>query len=306
MLRTALLWASRSPFLGQRLPRYRFVRRATRRFMPGEALSDALAAAASLKDRGIATTLTHLGENVDDDEEADRVLEHYVGVLGEVAAQGLDTEISVKLTQLGLDQDETATYHRLERLVRACDPGALVWVDMEASEYVDVTLDIFRAVREDHQNVGICLQAYLRRTPADLEALLPLHPAIRLVKGAYREPPEVAFPRKAEVDQSFVALTGRLLRARRNGAAGRPVLGTHDERMLAEANRLAHELELDPGAYEFAMLYGIRTGEQERLARRGYTVRVLISYGESWFPWYMRRLAERPANVWFVARQIFG
>ncbi len=148
-------------------------------------------------------------------------------------------------------------------------------------------------MREDHQNVGLCLQSYLSAPKQDLEELLPLHPAIRLVKGAYKEPPSVAFSRKAEVDQNFIRLTGQLLRARREGRAGRPVIGTHDPRMVGEANRMAHELGLAKDAYEIAMLYGIQTAEQERLVRTGHSVRVLISYGSHWFPWYMRRLAER-------------
>ncbi len=306
MLRSALLWASRSRAMAERLPRYRFVRRATRRFMPGEGLEDALDAAEAMGERDLPTTLTRLGENVEDEGAADAVVDHYLGVMDEVRARGLDTEISVKLTQLGLDRSAEGAARRLERLVRAGDPGSLVWVDMEDSSYVDRTLEIFRAVRQDHENVGLCLQAYLRRTADDLEALLPLHPAIRLVKGAYREPDDVAFGRKSEVDRSFVTLAGRMLRARKDGRMGRPVLGTHDERMVAEATRMAHELELEPAAWEVAMLYGIRREEQARLRRRGYGVRVLISYGEQWFPWYMRRLAERPANVWFVLKQLAG
>lgn len=304
MLRKTLLWASTNPFLAQKLPSYGFVKRATRRFMPGERLDDALTEAQRLKEMGIATTVTLLGENISAGEEADGVMEQYLSVLETVRDRGLDTEISVKLTQLGLDLGADACRDRLERLVRGVDPGSLVWVDIEASNYVDVTLDIFRSVREDHQNVGLCLQSYLRRTQADLDALLPLHPAIRLVKGAYQEPPEVAFPRKAEVDQNYIRLSSALLRARKEGRAGRPVFGTHDPRMIAEANRMAHELELPKDAYEFALLYGIQSAEQERLARSGYSVRVLVSYGEAWFPWYMRRLAERPANVWFVVKQI--
>lgn len=306
MLRRALLWASTNPFLAERLPRYGFVRRATRRFMPGEEVEDALDEAADLGRRGIATTVTRLGENVTEGAEADAVVEHYLEVLEEVERRGLDTEVSVKLTQLGLDAGPEEAHRRLERLVRSCDPASLVWVDMESSKYVDDTLEIFRAVRQDHQNVGLCLQAYLRRTTDDLESLLPLHPAIRLVKGAYREPEDVAFGRKSEVDRSFVTLAGRMLREREAGRMGRPVLGTHDDRMIAEATRMAHELELDPDAWEIAMLYGIRREEQARLRRRGYGVRVLISYGEHWFPWYMRRLAERPANVWFVLKQLAG
>ncbi|MDP2958385.1 MAG: proline dehydrogenase family protein [Longimicrobiales bacterium] len=306
MLRNALLWASKNPFLAQRLPTYGFVRKATRRFMPGETLEDALREAQRLKGDGAPTTLTLLGENVTTPLDADAVAEHYMEVLAAVRAHGLDTEVSVKPTQLGLDLGADEARRRLERIVRASDPGSLVWVDMESSEYVDATLELFRAVREDHENVGLCLQAYLHRTEKDLESLLPLRPAIRLVKGAYKEPPEVAFPRKAHVDQNFIRLTGTMLKARAAGRAGRPVIGTHDPRMIGEANRMAHELGLPKDAYEIAMLYGIQTPEQERLVRTGHTLRVLVAYGSHWFPWYMRRLAERPANVWFVVKQLVG
>jgi proline dehydrogenase len=304
MLRNALLWASTNPYLAERLPRARFVQKATRRFMPGERLEDALAEARRLQDGGTATTITLLGENVATAADADAVAGHYLEALETIRSAGLGTELSVKLTQLGLDQDVDATRQRLELLARGCDPGSLVWVDMEGSAYVDRTLDVFAGVREDHQNVGLCLQAYLHRTKADLERLLPLHPAIRLVKGAYREPPDVAFARKADVDQNFIRLTSVLMRARKEGRVGRPVIGTHDSRMVGEANRMAYELGLAKDTYEIAMLYGIRTAEQERLVRGGYGLRVLISYGSHWFPWYMRRLAERPANVWFVLKQI--
>jgi proline dehydrogenase len=306
MLRNVLLWSSTNPFLARRLPRYRFVKRAVRRFMPGETLEASLTEAEQLKKAGMPTTVTLLGENIEEPAEADAVLEHYLGVLETVKGRGLDTEISLKLTQLGLDLSVDHARDRLERLVRACDPGSLVWVDMEGSDYTDVTLDVYRSVREDHQNVGVCLQAYLHRTQDDVAALMPLRPSIRLVKGAYKEPPEVAFPKKADVDQNYIRITGAMLRARKEGKMGRPVIGTHDPRMVAEAKRLAHELDLDKDAFEFAMLYGIQRAEQERLARGGHTLRVLISYGEAWFPWYMRRLAERPANVWFVAKQMLS
>jgi proline dehydrogenase len=307
VLRNVLLWASKNPFLAERLPRYRFVRRATRRFLPGETLEEAVTAAERLKVEGIpTTTLSLLGENVTSAAEADEVADEYLRAMETVESAGIDTELSVKLTQLGLDQSPDEARHRLDRLARACDGGRLLWIDMEGSEYLDATLELFKAVREDHPNVGLCLQAYLHRTAEDLEGLLPLHPAIRLVKGAYREPPEVAFRRKADVDRNYVRLAGTLLRARRNGRAGRPVFGTHDPNMVGEANRLAYELGLEKEAYEFAMLYGIQAAEQARLARSGYGMRVLISYGQGWFPWYMRRLAERPANVWFVVRQLVG
>jgi proline dehydrogenase len=175
---------------------------------------------------------------------------------------------------------------------------------MESSRYVDPTLALFRAVRADHANVGLCMQAYLYRTEQDLERLADLQPAIRLVKGAYREPADIAWPRKSDVDENFVKLTGMLLRARLEGG-GRPVIATHDPRMIGEAQRIARELELPAQNYEFSMLYGIQSEAQERLAREGHAVRTLIAYGSAWFPWYMRRLAERPANLWFVAKQLF-
>ena len=177
---------------------------------------------------------------------------------------------------------------------------------MEGSAYVDRTLEIFRSVKEEKGNVGLCLQSYLLRTEADLESLLPLDPAIRVVKGAYNEPPSVAFPNKADVDRNFVKIAQTLLRARLNGGSGRPVFGTHDPKMIGEANRIAYELGLGKDRYEFAMLFGIQRAEQERLAATGHGMRVLVSYGSAWFPWYMRRLAERPANLWFVAKQLIG
>lgn len=305
MLRNALLWASTNPFLAQRLPTYGFVRRATRRFMPGETLPEAIREALRLRGEGIPTTFTLLGENVTTPQEADAVADHYLEVLEAVRGSGLDTEVSVKPTQLGLDLGLEAAVQRLARILRA-GGGVMVWIDMESSSYVDATLEMFRAVRGDHPNVGLCLQAYLHRTRDDLEGLLPLNPAIRLVKGAYKEPPDVAFPKKADVDQNFIRLTSVLLKARKEERVGRPVMGTHDPRMIAEGNRMAHELGLAKDAYEVAMLFGIQTEEQRRLVRTGHTVRVLVAYGKHWFPWYMRRLAERPANVWFVMKQLLG
>jgi len=304
MLRQTLLWASTNPFLAERLPRYGFVKRATRRFMPGEQLEDAIAAAEDLRRSGIASTLTLLGENLRSEGEADEVADHYQRTLAAAGQHGLDAEISVKPTQLGLDFSVDRTRDRLAALVRAAK--SVVWIDMESSKYVDPTLEIFRSLRQENANVGVCLQAYLRRTNADLEALLPLDPSIRIVKGAYQEPATVAYAKKSEVDRAFVHITSRLLRATARGGTARPVIATHDPRMIAEANRMAVELGLAKGSFEYALLFGIARGEQQRLARHGYRVRVLISYGSAWFPWYMRRLAERPANLWFVAKQILG
>ena len=287
-------------------PRYPFVRRAVSRFMPGEDVKDALAASAEFQKRRIATILTLLGENVKDEKAACAVVRHYEGVLDEIQRARLDAEVSVKLTHLGLDIGPGVAGDLLLSLVQgAARRGAMVWVDMESSAYTQTTIDVFRRVRGTCANVGLCLQAYLRRTERDLEDLLPLGAAIRLTKGAYAEPGSVAFTRKADVDSSFLRLAERMLGSDmvRNGA--RIAIATHDREMIRKVQETAAVRSLSREACEFEMLYGIQSSEQSRLAAEGYRVRVLISYGAEWFPWYMRRLAERPANLWFVARNLF-
>ena len=302
--RRLLLRASRSAWLASQLRNRAFFRRAVRRFMPGEELPAALAAAADLAAAGIGSVLTQLGEQVATRQEAARVRDHYLDVLAHVRERRLPSELSVKLTHLGLDVDRAACHADLQTLARAAaDAGSFLWIDMEESRYVDPTLEIFRTVRAVQPRVGVCLQAYLRRTPADLDALLALEPAIRLVKGAYNEPAAVAYPLKRDVDVTYLALADRLLdRAAR--AQARPVFGTHDLGLVKRIRERATALHVAPGGYEVHMLYGIRSAEQRALARDGVRVRVLISYGTHWFPWYMRRLAERPANVWFVVRNL--
>ena len=306
LARRLLLGASRSPWLARQLSQRVFFRRAVRRFMPGEDLDSALAAAAQLAQAGCGSVLTQLGEQVATRGEAAAVRDHYLDVLDRIRQQRLPAAISVKLTHLGLDANPKACLQDLLSLAaRAGEAGSFLWIDMEESRYVDATLELFQAVRAAHTGVGVCLQAYLRRTPTDLEALLPLVPAIRLVKGAYREPPDVAFPRKRDVDAAYLALAGSLLDgAARAGA--RPVFGTHDLTLVGRVRERALAAGVAPGVYEVHMLYGIRTAAQRALVRDGVPVRVLISYGTHWFPWYMRRLAERPANVWFVVRHLLA
>jgi len=273
-----------------------------RRFLPGEDLEAALSAAADLTRVGLGTVITQLGEQVRTSAEAATVRNDYRRALDQIRDRALPVHLSVKLTHLGLDVDREACAHNLETLTeRAAATSSFVWIDMEESRYVDVTLDLFRRARELRGNVGVCLQAYLRRTSRDLEALAPLGPAIRLVKGAYNEPAAVAFPRKRDVDASYLDLATGLLESAARGAA-LPAFGTHDLRLISEIRARARGL---PGArYEVHMLYGIRTPDQRALAAAGTPVRVLISYGDAWFAWYMRRLAERPANVWFVLRSL--
>ena len=305
-MRSALLWVSENKWCSKTLPRYGFVRRAVRRFMPGETLGEALDAAEGLeKGRGIPTLVTFLGENVADRAEARAVADHYVEAAVQVASRGLDAELSVKPTHLGLDLGIHVAEENLRRITRAAeDEGNWVWMDMEYSRYVDPTLELYRSIRADHARFGICLQSYLYRTPADLESLIPLGPAIRLVKGAYAEPAELAFPDKKDVDQAFFDLTVRMLAPDAREAGLRAGLATHDASLIARIEAWAQSNGIVPEGYEYQMLYGIAEQEQRRLAGAGQGVRVLISYGEHWFPWYVRRLAERPANVGFVLRSL--
>lgn len=280
--------------------------------MPGETIDDALTAARTLAPDGIVSEYTRLGENLTSLAEADAVAEHYAELLDRIEAAGLDGEISVKLTQLGLDLGAEAAYRHCERLAaKAESAGHFFWIDMEDSSYVDATLALYVRLRADHPLGGVCLQACLRRTAADVERLLPLGPAIRLVKGAYDEPAPVAFRSRKEVDANYAAVAVTLLRAgagasKGSGAEGRVRLGlgTHDVALIEQIAAHAAAAGIGRDAFEVQMLYGIRASEQRRLAREGYRVRTLIAYGESWYPWYMRRLAERPANVLFALRQL--
>lgn len=307
LMRTMLLAASQWVWLRERAMRWRFVRRATKRFMPGERLDDALTAAGALKREGMSTILTHLGENLAALSEADAIVAHYIDAQERVQAAGIDAEMSVKLTQLGLDQSPEACYRNLARIAdHAQTLRRSVWIDMEGSAYTDATLDLYRRLRRERANVGVCVQSYLRRTNQDLDTLLPLGAPIRLVKGAYREPASIAFASKHEVDERYFQLATRLIgdEARRSGVfAG---FGTHDGALIARIQQHAASTGVPKDAFEFEMLYGIRRETQTRLVADGYRLRVLISYGEFWFPWYMRRLAERPANVLFVLKNLFG
>ncbi len=307
LMRRLFLWASRQRWLGEQMTRRRFARRAVRRFLPGEDIEAALGAARDLKPRRIATVLTELGENISGIEEARAVAAHYQEVLAQIAPTGLDAQISVKLTHLGLDigVDEAAALV-LALAQRAADAGNFVWIDMEDSSYVDATLEVYRRVRTALPNVGVCLQSYLHRTPRDLEALVPLGPSIRLVKGAYNEPPSVALASKRDVDEAYFRLARTLLQSVAGKHGSRVGFGTHDMGLIGRVQEAAQALGVSRDAFEVQMLYGIRRADQERLANDGYRVRVLVSYGAYWFPWYMRRLAERPANAWFVIKSLFG
>jgi proline dehydrogenase len=306
LMRRAILMASASPWLRERAPRYRVLRRTVTRFMPGENVDDALAVARQLAENRIATLVTHLGENIVDRAEAESVAQHYLDVLDRIRAACLPTEVSVKLTQLGLDLDREFCYANLVRLIEATPPDKTLWIDMEQSPYVDVTLEIYLRARKANANVGVCVQAYLYRTEKDLNSLIAIGAAVRLVKGAYNEPAEIAFPRKSDVDANYMELAKRLLSPEARKARVRAAIATHDRAIIQNLIQWATGLGVPKSQLEFQMLYGIQRAEQMRLAQEGYRSGVLISYGTFWYPWFMRRLAERPANVLFVARNFFG
>lgn len=304
-MRTLLLKASENRWLRERATKTAFVRRSVARFMPGERLDDALVAATDLQTERIGTIFTKLGENVARLDDADAVTEHYLDVLKRVHSAGLEAQIAVKPTQLGLDVHDDLCFNNLQQLVDCADRfGNLVWLDMESSSYVDRTLALYRRMRERSPRIGIALQAYLYRTEEDVKSLLPLGAAIRLVKGAYLEPASIAFPKKADVDHSFYMLACRLLSDDAQRADGLLHIATHDARLVKRVSTLIASRSVPASAYEYAMLYGIQRPLQRELAKAGHRLRILISYGEHWFPWYMRRLAERPANVWFVAKSL--
>ncbi|HEY1420226.1 MAG TPA: proline dehydrogenase family protein [Candidatus Dormibacteraeota bacterium] len=301
-MRQLLLWCAQNRWLATHVPRWGFARRAVRRFLPGEGFDSALAAAVDFRAKGIGSLFTRLGENVTDLGEADDVVKHYEEVIA--ASTGVGAEISVKPTQLGLDIDAKAAYANLDRLAGAAARAkCFLWIDMEGSAYTDRTLDFYRRVHAAHPGTGLALQAYLRRTVDDVAALLPSKPAIRLVKGAYAEPREIAFTAKRDVDANYLALCVMLLPELKRERL-RLVMGTHDVDLVARLWRFANALGLQRAQLEVNMLYGIRTDEQLRLAREGFVVKNLIAYGDAWYAWYLRRLAERPANMLFVARQM--
>jgi proline dehydrogenase len=294
--RDAVLWAAENRWLREHLPRYRFVRRSVRRFMPGEALDDAIAAAKRLQERGLPTMFTALGENVIELADARRVVEDYREAYDRVAAAGLDTEFSVKPSHLGLDQDPQTALANLEELAAtATEHDNWLWLDMESASYVDGTLDLYRKLRAGRPNVGVCLQAYLKRTAGDVDSLMPLDPTIRLVKGAYREPRELVFGSREVIDEAYRRLA--LLILARKGPLGRLALGTHDVALI-------RQIETDVGGrdgFEVHMLFGIRQADLLRMAGEGYRARSLISYGTNWYPWFMRRIAEKPVENTLLA-----
>ncbi len=300
VLRRIILAMSRHPRIVRWVRRYG-MRLGASRFVAGETLDECVRVLRRLNEMGFVTNTTLLGEDVDNAAAAERVVGEYVRVLDRLAQEHLRTNLSVKLTHLGLDLGEDVAFTNVASLVsRAAGHGQFVRIDMEESRRVDPTLRIYRRLLgEGYTNVGTVLQAYLYRTERDLENLLPLRPNLRLVKGAYLEPPDVAFPRKADVDRNLLRLIVRML-----SEGGYTAIATHDDRIIEGAIEFIDAHQIPGDRYEFQMLYGVRTQLQRALVARGYRVLVAAPYGADWYPYLMRRLAERPANVLFFVRTL--
>jgi proline dehydrogenase len=297
VLRRAILAAADSRRIRRFVGRYG-MRLGASRFVAGETLDEAVVTLRRLNEQGLRTNTTLLGESVEDPEATRQVGEAYEQVLRRIASEGLRTNVALKLTHLGVLIDEELAFGHLERLVaEAARLGNFIRIDMENSPLVDVTLRTYRRLRQaGHDNVGTVLQSYLYRSPDDLEALLPLEPNLRIVKGAYREPPEIAYPRKQDVDAAYARLVERSV-----AEGGFTAVATHDQRLLEHAIGLG----AGPDRVELQMLYGVRSQLQLQLVRRGHRVLVATPFGPDWYPYLMRRLAERPANLLFFARSMF-
>jgi proline dehydrogenase len=295
MLKAALLKAAGSPSLKRLVTSTPVARRVAGRFIAGDTLDEAEQAIRVLNDRGVSVALDYLGENTESTARARESTGAYLAALDRIQEGGLDANISVKLTAMGLDlRQELALQEATRVAARGKEVGAMVGVDMESNVYVDRTLDIVEAVERSYDNVGVCLQSCLYRTRDDLDRLNRVGVPVRLVKGAYQEPPEVAYPQKAGVDGAYARLLDTLIQANPY-----PMVATHDPAMVRLTKTLVAKHRRDRDSFEFQMLYGVRRDLQEEVVAEGYRLRVYLPYGTQWFPYFMRRLAERPANLYF-------
>ena len=299
MLRDTLLYLSEQPTL-KRLLSGGMARPLVRRFVAGETLNDAMDAVRRLNDAGLTASLDYLGESVNRAEDAGAAALQYITILHAIERQGARANASLKLTQMGLDVDRALCVRNIERIIaQAAQFGNFIRVDMEGSDYTQVTLDIFKELFAKHKNVGVVIQSYLYRSEADVRELNALGVRVRLCKGAYSEPESVAFPRKADTDENYIKLMRLLL-----SEGVYPGIATHDERMIDATREFAAREDIPPDRFEFQMLYGVRRDLQAQLLRDGYRMRVYVPYGGEWYPYLVRRLAERPANILFILRGI--
>ncbi len=317
MLRSFLIYMSKAAWAQKMITGWGFAWRAASRFIAGTRIEEAIRAIRTLNDPQINATLDHLGENTSKPEEASEATTAILNILDEIQKEGVRANVSIKLTQIGLGLDENMCAQNLERiLAHARDLGNFIRIDMEDTPYTDKTINLFLQMRKKgYKNTGIALQSYLYRTEADARKVLEDHSPVRLIKGAYQEPPDKAYPKKADVDANYDLLAKILIDAAlaadcpRLSPDGRippiPSIGTHDEHRIEFAKQYAQKVGLPKDAMEFQMLYGIRRDLQEQLVREGYPVRVYVPFGTHWYPYFVRRLAERPANLWFFISNFF-
>ena len=302
MLRKTLLYLSNQQKVFTFVRRNGLARRMASRFVAGETIEEAMTAVRALNARGITASLDLLGESVHREEEARATAKSYLDLLDRIQSQKLDANVSLKLTAMGLDVSEDLCVANMQMVLdRARDYGSFVRIDMESSAYTERTLHMFehRLYPSYPKHVGIVLQSYLRRTYADVEMANRLHARVRICKGAYQEPASVAFPDKRDVDEQYIRSMHSLM-----SDGNYPGIATHDERIIADAKRFAAERKIETDRYEFQMLYGVRRDLQEQLVREGYRMRVYVPFGTQWYPYLMRRLAERPANVAFMTGNV--
>ncbi len=304
MMRATLLRLSQSSIAREAFTHYKFMQRASRRFVAGETLEDALHATQELNRNGIIATLDHLGENVASESEARAAQIEYFAILDQIEKSKVQSNASLKLTQMGMDVGVETCYAIIQAIVeRAKRYNNFVRVDMESSAYTDRTLQIYQRLRDEgFANVGIVIQSYLYRSANDIDRLIERGANVRLCKGAYQEPASVAFPQKNDVDANYCKLVEKMLSEKAQQKGAYPALATHDEAIIQWMKQFARERRIDSNKFEFQMLYGIRRDLQQKLVQEGYRVRVYVSYGTHWYPYFMRRLAERPANLFFLIK----
>ncbi len=307
MLRSLLIYFSKAEWARRVVTGFPPAQFAARRFVAGETIEEAIENVRRLDAKGMTASLDHLGENVSAEADASETTKTYLQLIDRIAAEGLEqTSISVKLTALGLDISEAVCLENAQRiLARAGEHNIKVTIDMESSDYTARTLGIYYTLHEEHKHVGTVIQAYLYRSEDDMRELAKHGARIRLCKGAYKEPDTVAFPEKRQVDDNFAILTRLFLQKEAVEAGAYLEVATHDERMIDAAIYHAKKNGIRPDQFEFQMLHGIRTRLQERLVADGYRVRIYVPYGSQWYPYFMRRLAERPANLWFMVSNFF-
>jgi len=319
MLRSFLIYLSKAAWAQKLVTSWSFAWRAASRFIAGETPEDAIRAVRELNAKGINATLDHLGEHTSTSEEADKATDDIIAILNEIDKAGVKANVSIKLTQIGMGLDEEICRQHLVRILeQAKKHGNFVRVDIEDTPYTDVTISIFHAVLErgfTTRTVGMAVQSYLYRAEADTRALLEIETRFRLVKGAYKEPADKAYPKKADVDANYDLLSKIMIDAALKMESntlsedGRippiPAIASHDEKRIAFAKQYAEKVGLPKAAIEFQMLYGIRRDLQAQLVEEGYPVRVYVPFGTHWYPYFMRRLAERPANIWFFISNFF-